>query len=431
MEPLFAGAAPELFPGRCLNRRHAGASCTRCVDGCPAQAIALDGVTPQLDERACVRCGLCTALCPTDSFVPAIDYEKTLCATVANLPTAPTALVCPVHPTPDATAAAVNAVVQHRRCLAALDVADLLELSASGTRPLWLDDSPCAACPIGAAQATLVHTVEATRTLLHAAGSPPAILLHSERPPAADAKRHRVPLYDGAQPAISRRALFTRLRPTRPDREEVGVIDDLLQRGAPLSARLPQQTPHSRQRLLAALHALVITNPTGIDAARSPFGAVQVDDARCSGCSLCARFCPTGALQFTQREEQFALAFQPEACIRCSICVIACPEDAVELGAQVSLTALLADERSTLVTGELVPCAVCGVLTARRREESTPRCHVCRQGAGVVTAQRDGAGLMADLLRRAPSLRHEAGGITGDADNDENNLPRSSELPGR
>lgn len=403
MDLLFAGAAPDLLPGRCLNRRHAGAGCTRCVAGCPAQAITLDGVTPHLDEAACVRCGVCTSLCPTDSFVPATDYEKPLRATVANLPAAPTALLCPVHPTPDVTAANVSAAVQHRRCLAALAAADLLELSAGGKRPLWLDDSPCAACPIGAAQATLARTVDAARTLLHTAGCPPALLLHSERPPAADARPRRVPLYDGAQPAISRRALLTRLRPAAPDEPAEPVLDDLLQRGAPLSARLPQQTPASRRRLLAVLNALGAAADSELPTQHTPFGAITIDAERCSGCSLCARFCPTGALHFTAKRERFALTFQPASCIDCGICVTACPENAVNQGGTVALAALVADVTVGLAAGGLVACGGCGVLTASRADGLAPRCHACRQGAGRVTAQRDEAGLMADLLKRLPT----------------------------
>ena len=401
MELLFAGDSPTLYLGRCLNRRHAGAQCTRCVEGCPVQAIALYGVTPHLNDDVCVRCGVCTTVCPTDSFVAVTDYEKALRATVANLPIAPTALVCSVHPTPDMTAAAVSAVVQHRRCLAALTVADLLELSAGGRRPLWPDDSPCAACPIGAAQATLARKVDSARTLLQRSGLSPTLLLHSERPPTADARMRRVPLYDGAQPAISRRALLTRLRPQQVAGQEEPVIDDLLQRGALVSARLPQQTPASRRRLLTVLAALRATDTGELATAHTPFGAVQVDAALCSGCGLCARFCPTDALHFTQSDDRFALSFQPAVCINCTVCVVACPEDAVRLSDTVSLATILTDEVTPLVMGELVPCAGCGALTARHAGDPAPRCHVCRHGAGVVTALRDDAGLMADLLARA------------------------------
>jgi ferredoxin len=128
---------------------------------------------------------------------------------------------------------------------------------------------------------------------------------------------------------------------------------------------------------------------------------VQVDAALCAGCGLCARFCPTGALQFTPEAEHFDLTFQPTACIACNICVAACPDDAVRLGDTMSLAAILADEITPLAMGELVPCTGCGALTARRADDPAPRCHVCRRGAGVVTALRDDAGRMADMLARA------------------------------
>ena len=405
MDLLFAGAHPTLHPGRCLNHRHAGAHCTACVDACPAQAIALDGATPHLDTDACVRCGVCAAICPTDSFVAPIDYAKKLCETVANLPQGPIALVCAVHPAPDVTTANITAakelvVVQHRRCLAALSVAHLLDLSAGGRRSLWLDDSPCAACPIGAAQQTLAHTVDAARTVLHSSGLPSALLLHSERPPTADVQPRRVTLHDGAQPAISRRALLAFLRPQRPAAQGTPFAHNLLQAGAPLSERLPQATPPSRRRLLTVMGALPATEAGELTTAGTPFGAVQVDGARCSGCGLCARFCPTGALHLTQADDRFALTFQPAVCIDCAICVVTCPEQAVSLGDTVSLAAILTDEVAPLATGELVKCVGCGVLTAQHADDPSPRCYVCRQRAGAVTPLRDGAGLMADLLAR-------------------------------
>lgn len=118
---------------------------------------------------------------------------------------------------------------------------------------------------------------------------------------------------------------------------------------------------------------------------------VEVDAARCSGRGLCARFCPTGALQFTVAGEDFELTFQAAACIACTICVVACPEHAVNLSDRLALDALQADRVASLAMGELVACANCGIPTARRPADPPPRGHVCRQGAGVVTAQRDEA----------------------------------------
>jgi ferredoxin len=370
------------------------------VDACPVQALTLTGNQPQLAPAACVRCGLCTPTCPTDVFSPPLPYAGKLRATVAQLPQEPTALVCAAHPTPSLTAANVSAIVQHRQCLAALAPADLLELSAGGRRPLWLDDAPCATCPIGAAQQMLQRTVATTRAWLHAAGRPPALLLHSERPPRADAPSQRRPLFDGAQPTLSRRAFLIQRQPGSSHAAPEPAVTDWLERGAPLSTRLPQALPASRQSLLAALAATAAATAGALPAATIPFTAVQVDPDRCSACGLCARFCPTGALHFTAEAAAFALALQPAACVECNICVAACPEGAVSYGGYLTLSSLLADELTPLAAGTLAPCVGCGTPTAAQTEEPAPRCHVCRQGAGVVTSLRDEAGLMADLLKR-------------------------------
>lgn len=398
--PFAAGDPPKLHPGRCVNRRHAGAQCSNCADACPAQAIALRGQEPQLDESACVRCGLCLHVCPTDVYTPALDFEKRLLQTVANLPLEPIALVCAAHPVPAFTTAKVTAVVQHRRCLAALAPADLLELSAGGRRPLWLDDSPCPECVIGRAQAALLRSADTARALLHAAGRPPAILLHSERPPAADVHAVRVPRFDGAQPAISRRSFLARFRPSQAEVEEVAHVEHWLQRGAPVSTRLPQQVPEGHRKLLAALARLESTQAGTFATAQTPFAAVQVATDLCSACGLCARFCPTGALHFTAQDGTFHLAFQPAACVDCGVCAAACPEHAITLGDSMGLSAILADDIIPLASGQLVRCSLCGAPTAQTSGEPMACCHVCRQGAGVVTSLRDDAGLMDDLLKR-------------------------------
>jgi ferredoxin len=403
--PFAVGDAPELHSGRCVNRRHGGAQCSRCVEACPVQAIALHGQEPQLDESACVRCGLCLHVCPTDVYTPALDFERRLGQTVANLPLEPLALVCAAHPAPAITTSKVTAVVQHRRCLAGLSPADLLELSAGGRRALWLDDSPCTECVIGSAQAALQGSADSARALLHAAGRPPAILLHSERPPAADARAVRVPLFDGAQPAISRRSFLSRFRPSQAEQteiEEVAYVEDWIQRGAPVSTRLPQQVPEGQRKLLAALGHLESAQAGEFATAQSPFAAVQVDTNLCSACGLCARFCPTGALHFTAQDGVFDLSFQPAACVDCGVCAAACPEHAILLGESMDLGAILADDIVPLAAGELVRCSVCGAPTAQTTGVPMVRCHVCRQGAGVVTSLRDHAGLMDDLLKRIP-----------------------------
>lgn len=126
-----------------------------------------------------------------------------------------------------------------------------------------------------------------------------------------------------------------------------------------------------------------------------------------AGCDLCARYCPTGALSFTtsgndETAHWFTLGFRADLCIDCAICVPACPEQAISYGDTLDADALTRPTWSELASGPLIACSACGMLTAPRRDDQTTRCFSCRLGTGIVTALRDDAGLMADLLGRIP-----------------------------
>ena len=58
----------QVEPTRCLVVRSPRATCQRCQEVCPAQAIHLDGQSVRLDEGACLGCGLCLTACPTGVF---------------------------------------------------------------------------------------------------------------------------------------------------------------------------------------------------------------------------------------------------------------------------------------------------------------------------------------------------------------------------
>lgn len=123
---------------------------------------------------------------------------------------------------------------------------------------------------------------------------------------------------------------------------------------------------------------------------------------------MCAQYCPTGALSFSKSEAHgddsasFALGFRANLCIDCGICAVACPESAVTFGSEITADALHTPTWPTVASGPLVACASCGLPTATLSGEVEPRCFSCRLGTGVVTALRDDAGLMADLLARTP-----------------------------
>lgn len=65
----------------------------------------------------------------------------------------------------------------------------------------------------------------------------------------------------------------------------------------------------------------------------APF--VEVDEAKCSGCAVCIRACPYGAIEHTARvidgQERSIARVDPTLCQRCGLCVAACPSRAISL----------------------------------------------------------------------------------------------------
>ena len=418
--PQFGGQPISIQAERCLNTRHKGVSCRRCAEACPTQAIVLQNqndhsfqgpLLPQLNVEQCVRCGLCLPACLTDAFSQPDPPEVKLVQTASNLPDAPLALVCAQHPDPTTTVAPAVAIVRHQRCLVALSLSHLIDLSHNGRRDLWLDDTPCAKCPIGRVQPLIDQTAVATNRLLQAFGYPSAIHTIMSQPDLLAAEAGPKPLFEGNQPKLSRRGLLSALgKITQPAKPNTPPPSQPSTSGpVPVSRRLPHYLPVSRQRLHRQLAHLGEPVEELLETAGLPFANVRIDANACSACRLCARFCPTEALHFVDDAKSFGISFKATLCLDCGICAVACPENAVSFESQIRARDLVSDERQWLVVGHSIPCAGCGELTAIRGDEADGQsfCYSCRGRGGQISPFEDNTGLMADLLQRLPDQKRE------------------------
>lgn len=407
----FGGAPVSVQAEHCLNARHKAAGCRLCVDACPTDAIELQLGWPRLDSDRCVSCGLCLHRCPTDVFTQRGAPETTVTETVSLLPDDAVSLVCPQHVDPSVTPAPVTVVVRHKRCLVSLSVSQLLVLSDGGERTVWLDDSPCAECPIGRVWPAIGQTAVTANRLLQAFGRAPAIHLHASEPHKLSEEPTPLRIIEGDRPEVSRRGFFSTLGQLTRRTAAKAVAESLRtpdpNEPVPVEERLPHRIPASRARLYSQLKKLGTRSEEPIKTAGMPFADVNVDTDACSACGLCARFCPTGALSFVTDAESFVLSFRSAICIDCGICAAACPEDAVSFGSQLAAAPLIDSESHPLLASQLAPCSGCGQPTALRSSDASqpdeePRCYVCRQGTDPMTPLRDTAGLIADLVRRLP-----------------------------
>ena len=129
----------------------------------------------------------------------------------------------------------------------------------------------------------------------------------------------------------------------------------------------------------------------------SPLGRVELDAARCSGCGLCARECPSGALAVSGGEAGvFRLLFKYGVCLACGQCVEVCPEKALCLERCLEPGSL--GNEVVLFQDDIVRCSACGAPVGPRKmvEKVRARVKMARSELCIACKSRDWSGLFKD-----------------------------------
>lgn len=320
---LREGYAPSLREEACLallSPRYA--TCRACEGICPVQAIRVGETALELGEH-CLNCGRCAAVCPMGALalpgftIPDIKQETTKIVIVD----------CWKVPRVDSPDDAVRVP-----CLGGLSAGRLVDLVVSaGQRPVvLLDRGWCTMCHAGGGN---VHpatgALEAASRLLEKAGMPAGELPRIE-------PRHLPEKYLPAeipelvtQQQLSRRAFFGALVS-----QAAAAIDQMKPPASQSESRrrrgferepVPSQ---ERNRLLHAMQQIV--RRTGQLLPAEFFYRLEISDACCNHL-LCAKICPTGALDIHEETNSSGLVFDGAYCIGCGYCVSVCPSDAIRL----------------------------------------------------------------------------------------------------
>lgn len=89
----------------------------------------------------------------------------------------------------------------------------------------------------------------------------------------------------------------------------------------------------------------------------------RLDREKCTGCAACESSCPTGTLEYREKEKNRVFYYSHYRCICCGACVDACPEEAAEIRHQIGIRPFFrVKKKQHLRTVPLEACAQCGAL---------------------------------------------------------------------
>jgi ferredoxin len=299
----------------CVHSRSHKTGCTRCLDLCPAGAIAPSGDHVALDHHICAGCGQCAAACPTGAAsyaLPPVDaLVRRLRATLTAYRTAGGTSPALLFHDDDHGAPLIDALARVGSGLPA----HILPVPVNEVTQVGLE-TIAAAFAYGASQvffllrgkarhdtAGLVRTLAFAEPILAGLGfgADRIGLVETDDPDELGTSLRRLePLAPAPRPAS--------FEPVGDKRELLRFALRELQRAAPMQTEL-------------------IALPAG-----APVGAVDVDVAGCTLCLACVSACPTGALRADP--DRPTLRFVEDLCVQCGLCKATCPENVITLKPQ-------------------------------------------------------------------------------------------------
>ena len=374
-------AVALLHEERCLPERDLGSTCARCAEACPVGAIVVgagrgeddapaaaygsvtkDGPTgPRIDDDACVRCGRCITACPTAALlaVAPLDDDTLLDASAAAGVAAARAAAgavqqeeAPEDAEPSCAGFVCDRAVRERvgridaertvtlPCLAWVDEALIVHMACAGAQRIALLTAPCASCAHAAAVSALPETADAAQRMLDTWQLDAAVSIVDAVDDVAASDD------EDAAGEVSRRGLFSQARSALVEAATDAAsaqIDALAGRRA---ADAPAPEPDRRRwQLLDDLHDAGLP-ADGTIVPRTLAPRVDIDAERCSGCALCAGFCPTQALRKAGKADGGCtmLEFDAALCRDCGTCTDTCRYVAISREETLTVSELFALE---------------------------------------------------------------------------------------
>ncbi len=343
----------------CLNAIHKNSGCDQCVQVCLTGAIQIEAGKPRLDAERCIACGLCLHRCPMGVLAGEDGVDRLLSCTEKVLDHEIIELICSQHPDPAHGSSKADAAIRISGCLAALGPSAYVGLAALDMKRIVVRLDACAQCPLGQLQPEIAQSIATARDLITT-----QIDMVDQQP----RKPRPQPVISTRNPPVSRREFFQKLA-AQHGPSTAQTINETAD--SPANGKRP---PRERRRLIAALQlAGKAVKPAPIPD-HQPFAKVTVSDT-CTACGLCARLCPTDALQFVTVDQRYELRFTTSACINCGLCAKVCVSNSICVDGTPTPAEVAACVPVVLAAGSLRRCTKCGASFAG--DPNTSLCPVC------------------------------------------------------
>jgi ferredoxin len=335
-KPRYINFKEEL----CAHSRSRIVGCRRCLDLCPAGAIAPAGDHVAIDPHICAGCGQCAAVCPTGAASYAL-------------------------PPADALMQRLRTLLSTYREAGGKQPVLLIHDEAHGTELIdalarYGDGLPANVLPVAVNEVTQVGLEAIAASLAYGAASVRLLLRDRPRHDVTGLRR----TIDLAMPILSGLGFagdaVATIETDDPDvlAESLRATSAAKEIDRPASFRA---VGGKRDVLRLALRELHRASPAPVDVialpAGAPFGMVDVKVEGCTLCLACVSACPTGAM--SADPERPMLKFTEDACVQCGLCAATCPEKVITLRPQLDFRAATASAR-VVKEEEPFHCISCG-----------------------------------------------------------------------
>ncbi len=339
----------------CVRATSKLSECTKCVDICPVNTIEIVDNIPSFIPSACVDCGGCSGVCPTESFsltnFSTVDFffelledKDKLISCKKNVP-----------------------------CLASLSVEHLISLALASEDSISLDMGHCTQCEIREPlQAQIEANIEEANFILSS---------------FSDKKLLPLDIAYGVEPIeipdeVSSRRDFFSLKGAvkQKDSFDKAIIEDELKLfnidNNIINKIKDKNIPNKRKIFLTTLKQ--VTKPDKYEVLPEEdvsFVSQKFVDESCTNCQICYRICPTGALS---SDGKFSVInFNSMLCVKCHLCHDVCEPDSIKLQSGFEIKEFFEPTQRTLASFNIKRCNECGGhFTYQGGEQMCLRCKV-------------------------------------------------------